>query len=128
MDENGGLRFLPNTMATFHNGSRIDVFQKAAKYTLQKVKNQFDLVFLLSHFFRFKSKYFLQGYNCCSDSLIAVHYMYPRDVIRLDIAFEILEFASSLYKKYNIDLKKTTFVDIFDTYNLLDNMESRSKP
>lgn len=54
--------------------------------------------------------------------------MYPRDVIRLDIAFEILEFASNLYKKYNIKLKKSTFVDIFDTYELLDNMESRLKP
>lgn len=49
MDENGGLRFLPNTMATFHNGSRIDVFQKAAKYTLQKVKS-FCLVFLLCYY------------------------------------------------------------------------------
>jgi len=49
-------------------------------------------------------KYIFKGLNCCSDSSISYHYMYPHDMKQL---FEI-------EKKYNFETK---FKDIVNELN-----------
>lgn len=64
-----------------------------------------------------------KGFNCCSDQIIAVHYMNPREILRLDIAIEVQNNILNLYKKH-IDLGlKVTFRDILRNYNSLADFE-----
>ncbi|CAF0936480.1 unnamed protein product [Brachionus calyciflorus] len=63
------------------------------------------------------------GLDCCSDSLIAVHYMTPRDVFRLDLAIEIQKNVIRLYDQYLKLGKKVTFKNIIKNYYLLEDIE-----
>lgn len=67
-----------------------------------------------------------QGAECCSDSLIGVHYMSPTDIIRLDIAIEVLNNILKLYDKYVKLGKNVTFQDIFRNYVWLQDFEQNT--
>jgi len=64
-----------------------------------------------------------QGYNCCSDSIIAAHYMPPRDVLRLDIAIQTQQNIIDMYKKHTKLNKRVAFKDIIKNYILLEDFE-----
>lgn len=69
----------------------------------------------------------LKGFSCCSDQLIGVHYMEPKEVIRLDIAIELENNAMQLYNSYYGVWKRTvSFKDVFKFYVLLQDFESNS--
>lgn len=54
--------------------------------------------------------------------------MLPRDVLRLDMAFELQQNAIVLYKKFaNLD-KNVTFTDVVNIYNSLVDSEKRTEP
>lgn len=61
---------------------------------------------------------------CCHDKLIAVHYMSPRDVFRLDLAIETQNNIIHLYDDF-IKLKKSVkFKNILKNYFLLLDIEN----
>ena len=66
-----------------------------------------------------------KGYNCCSDSLIAVHYVKTRDLFRLDMIIETLEEMNLKYKKLTSIEKKVTFKDIYDCFMSFDEFLER---
>lgn len=54
--------------------------------------------------------------------------MLPRDVLRLDMAFELQQNAIVLYKKFiNLD-KNVTFTDVVNIYHSLLDSEKRTEP
>ncbi|RNA10231.1 glyco -N-acetylgalactosamine 3-beta-galactosyltransferase 1-like isoform X3, partial [Brachionus plicatilis] len=67
-----------------------------------------------------------KGLNCCSDSLIAVHYMSPRDVFRLDLAIEVHKNVLKLYDEYQRLKIPITFKNIIKNYILLGDIEKNS--
>ncbi|CAF0973845.1 unnamed protein product [Brachionus calyciflorus] len=67
-----------------------------------------------------------KGLNCCADNLIAVHYMSPRDVFRLDLAIEVQKNVLKLYDNYLKIGKNVTFKNIFKNYVLLEDIENDS--
>lgn len=67
-----------------------------------------------------------KGLNCCADSLIAVHYMNSRDLVRLDLAFEALENNHRVYARYFGLLRPITFKNIIKNYILLEDIEKDS--
>lgn len=66
-----------------------------------------------------------KGYNCCSDSLISVHYMSPQNAMRLEMAFSLQDTISKLYREFFHFNMKVTFANIIDTYINLEKFESR---
>ena len=65
-----------------------------------------------------------KGFDCCSDSLIATHYMNPREVLRLDIAIEIQHNILKLYDEHIKLGKDVTFKEIVKNYVRLGDFES----
>lgn len=64
-----------------------------------------------------------KGAECCSDQLIATHYMSPQDIIRLDLAFQVQRNIINLYNRHSKLRKNTTFDDLYKTYIRLQDFE-----
>ncbi|CAF0916113.1 unnamed protein product, partial [Brachionus calyciflorus] len=64
------------------------------------------------------------GLDCCADQLIASHQKNPKDMFRLDLAFEFIRNISSLYEDYFGQSKSILIKDIIKMYLLIDDIES----
>lgn len=65
--------------------------------------------------------------DCCADLIVSVHYMTPRDVLRLDLAIETQRNAIGLYDEYFKLGKAIRFKDVIKNYLLLEDFENDSK-
>ncbi|CAF0985930.1 unnamed protein product [Brachionus calyciflorus] len=102
MDEYGRERFLVLSLMTHFTGSYPDWLAGYSENQLQK------------------------GLNCCSDSLVAVHYMSPRDVFRLDLAIETQKNTLNLHDDYLKLGKNITFKNIIKNYIMLLDIEDET--
>ncbi|CAF0946770.1 unnamed protein product [Brachionus calyciflorus] len=67
-----------------------------------------------------------KGLKCCSDNIIAVHYMSPEDIFRIDLAIETHESTIRLYEKFYKTGKKVKFKNIIKNYIHLENIEKNT--
>ena len=67
-----------------------------------------------------------KGFECCADSLIAVHYMNSKDLVRLDLAFESQVKNFKIYYQYFALNRPVTFKNIIKNYILLQDIENNS--
>ncbi|RNA41746.1 Glyco -N-acetylgalactosamine 3-beta-galactosyltransferase 1, partial [Brachionus plicatilis] len=67
-----------------------------------------------------------KGFECCADSLIAVHYMNSRDLVRLDLAIEAQTKNFKIYDHFFALKKPVTFKNIIKNYILLEDIENES--
>lgn len=54
--------------------------------------------------------------------------MRPREVLRLEMAFQLQQNVVDLYKRYVNVEKNVTFVDVFRSYEALGDLEKRTEP
>ncbi|CAF1125383.1 unnamed protein product [Brachionus calyciflorus] len=99
-DELGRERFLPMGLMDTFTGRNTDWLKGYGEHPPQK------------------------GLNCCSDSLIGVHYMNSRDAFRLDLSIETQRNNLKLYDEMFGLSKPITFKNILKNYLLLQDLES----
>ncbi|RNA16475.1 glyco -N-acetylgalactosamine 3-beta-galactosyltransferase 1-like isoform X3 [Brachionus plicatilis] len=104
---------------------------KLGKSADQNGRERFLVLSLMGHFLghypdwlrSYAENPLKKGFDCCADSIIAVHYMSPRDVFRLDLAIEIHKNVLKLYDKFQMLQKPVTFKNIIKNYILLEDIE-----
>ncbi len=62
-----------------------------------------------------------KGVNCCSDTIIGIHYMQPKQQILLDLAFNTERHKTSLLNNMTNSKFTVTFKNVVDNYMSLVN-------